>query len=340
MNNFLLPAEWAPQSAIVMIWPHEQTDWVYMLNEVQTCYRNIIATITRFEDVILLVPNQREKERLAKEMPTRVRLVTIKSNDTWARDSGPIFIKNENNFVALDFKFNGWGLKYAADKDNLINQQLFKTGLFSTKVNYGNRLNFVLEGGALETDGEGTLLTTTHCLLSPNRNGEWAKDEIENYLKKQLGLTRVLWLNHGYLAGDDTDSHIDTLARFCSPNTIAYIQCNDSQDEHYEALQKMEGELKTFRTATGALYNLIPLPMADKVIAGDERLPATYANFLIVNNAVLVPTYGSTKDQLAMERLKTAFPNHTVIGLNCIPLIKQHGSLHCITMQLPQGCLK
>ncbi|MGQ1947222.1 agmatine deiminase family protein [Geofilum sp. OHC36d9] len=339
MNNLLLPSEWALQSAILMAWPHEQTDWAYMLNEVQACYRDIIATITRFEDVILLVPNQREKEKLAREMSTRVRLITIKTNDTWARDFGPIFIKNDKNFVALDFKFNGWGLKYAADKDNLINQQLFKTGLFNTKVNFGNRLNFVLEGGALETDGEGTLLTTTHCLLSPNRNGEWTKEKIDNYLKKQLGLSRVLWLNHGYLAGDDTDSHIDTLARFCTPNTIAYVQCNNSQDEHYEALQKMECELKTFKTATGEPYNLIPLPMADEIIVDDERLPATYANFLIVNNAVLVPTYGSNKDQLAIKSLKTAFPKHTVQGVNCLPLIKQHGSLHCITMQLPLGCL-
>jgi len=340
MSNLLFPAEWAPQSAIVMIWPHEQTDWAYILDEVQACYKNIIATITRFEDVILLVPNQQEKEKLATELPPRVRFITIKTNDTWARDSGPIFIKKKNHFVALDFKFNGWGLKYAADKDNLINQQLFNAGLYGTDVNYGNRLNFVLEGGALETDGEGTLLTTTHCLLSPNRNGEWTKDEIENYLKNQLGLTRVLWLNHGYLAGDDTDSHIDTLARFCSPNTIAYVQCNDSQDEHYEALQKMECELKSFKTATGEHYNLIPLPMANKVMEDSERLPATYANFLIVNNAVLVPAYGSSEDQLAVKRLKTAFPDHTVMSINSLPLIKQHGSLHCITMQLPQGCLK
>jgi agmatine/peptidylarginine deiminase len=340
MNNICFPAEWAPQSAILLVWPHEQTDWAYMLNEVQECYRNIIRTITRFENVILLVPNELEKEKLASEMPKGVRLITIKTNDTWARDFGPIFIKNKGNFVALDFKFNGWGLKYAADKDNLINQQLFKTDRFSTGVTYSNRFNFVLEGGSLETDGEGTLLTTSNCLLSPNRNGEMNQKEIETYLKKQLGLTRILWLNHGYLAGDDTDGHIDTLARFCTPNTIAYVQCNDSQDEHYEALQKMECELKAFTTATGEHYNLIPLPMADKVMAGDERLPATYANFLIVNNAVLIPTYGSTKDQLAIKSLKTAFPNHEVAGINCLPLIKQHGSLHCITMQLPQGALK
>src|SRR5690554_3205481 len=203
MNNKFFPAEWAPQSAILMAWPHSNSDWSYMLEEVQHCVKNIITAITEFQSVVLLVPSESVQRDLEQLLPSQVIYYVVETNDTWARDFGPIFIKQEEKFLALDFKFNGWGLKFAADKDNLITQHLFKSSLFSEKVHYANRLNFVLEGGALESDGEGTLLTTSECLLSPNRNGEWNKNKIENYLKEELGLKRVLWLNHGYLAGDD-----------------------------------------------------------------------------------------------------------------------------------------
>lgn len=340
MNNKVFLPEWSPQSAVLMAWPHTNSDWAYMLEEVQHCVNEIITAIAEFQSVVLIIPNKTVQKELKQILPNNVIYRIIETNDTWARDFGPIFIQKSDKLIALDFKFNGWGLKHSADKDNLINQHLFNSNLFSEKnVQYANRLNFVAEGGALESDGEGTLLTTSECLLSPNRNGEWDKNQIESYLKDELGLNRVLWLNHGYLAGDDTDSHIDTLARFCSPNTIAYVQCLDEKDEHFGELQKMEQELKSFRTSDGNPYQLIPLPMADEVQFDGHRLPATYANFLIVNGAVLVPTYNSTKDELAISQLQIAFLKHKIVGINCLPLIKQHGSLHCVTMQLPEGVM-
>lgn len=337
MNKIVFPAEWGLQSAVLLAWPHSKTDWSYMLEEVQACFSEIITAISRFEDVILLVNDEEEVTPLSQKFNDRVRIITVPVNDTWARDFGPISVEINNIPVILDFKFNGWGLKFGADKDNLINSQLYKNETFKKKVVYCNRLNFVLEGGSLESDGHGTLMTTSECLLSPNRNGEWNKDQIEQYLKENLGFNRVLWLNNGYLSGDDTDSHIDTLARFCDANTIAYVKCEDKLDEHYEALYKMEEELKLFRNANGLPYNLIPLPMAKPVYENDERLPATYANFLIINGALLVPTYNSSQDKLAIDQLTKAFPTREIIGINCSALIKQHGSLHCVTMQLPAG---
>jgi len=217
-----------------------------------------------------------------------------------------------------------------------LTKNLFKTGIFLGKAGYKNCLDFVLEGGSIESDGEGTVLTTAECLLSENRNNK-SKEEIENRLKELFGLKQVLWLNHGYLAGDDTDSHVDTLARFCSADTITYIKCGDETDEHFEALKAMELELQSFKTTEGKSYNLIPLPMADAVYEKDERLPATYANFLIINGAVLMSTYNSPKDEIARQQLQKAFPDREIVGIDCTVLIKQHGSLHCVTMQYPSG---
>ena len=228
-------------------------------------------------------------------------------------------------------------MKFPANYDNQITQKLFSKTIFANEVKYHNHLYFILEGGAIESDGEGTLLTTSKCLLAPNRNQPLTKDEIEKFLKKTLGLTQILLLNHGYLSGDDTDNHIDTLARFCNTTTIAYVQCTDEGDEHYQELKKMEDELSTFSTLDGKPYNLIPLPMADAVYEDDHRLPATYANFLIMDAVVLMPTYCSDKDIIATKQLQKAFPNKKIIGDECRTLIKQHGSLHCITMQYPEG---
>ena len=328
MNNTVFLPEWAPQSAVMLAWPHAQTDWCDMLQEVQACFANIVQTISRFEEVLLLVNDPAEIPSLQNRFNTHVHCLAVESNDTWARDFGPIFIEKNGKPVLLDFKFNGWGLKFGADKDNQITSKLFADNIFSPEVTYLNRLNFVLEGGSLETDGQGTLLTTSECLLSPNRNGEWNQSQIEAYLKENLGVNRVLWLNHGYLAGDDTDSHVDTLARFCNENTIAYVKCEEETDEHFPALKKMEEELKSFRTTEGGFYNLIPLPFAAPVFDDGQRLPATYANFLIINGAVLAPTYNSPLDKKALSQLAVAFPEKEIIGIDCSPLIRQHGRNH------------
>jgi agmatine/peptidylarginine deiminase len=310
-----------------------------MLQETRDCFRQIIDAITRYEDVVLLVDDNDQDPSSRFRFPERVQTVKVPVNDTWTRDFGPLFVEESGKYIALDFKFNGWGLKFAADKDNLVTQRLFENGLFSQNVVRENRLNFVLEGGSIESDGQGTILTTSQCLLSPNRNGGYTKNEIEYRLKQFLGASNILWIDHGYLAGDDTDSHIDTLARFCNPGTIVYIKPDNPEDEHFETLNKMETQLRKFKTAEGKSYNLIPLPMADPIYDNNQRLPATYANFLIVNNAVLIPFYNSPKDMEAKKIFEKIFPDREIIGIDCRPLIKQNGSLHCVTMQLPQGSL-
>ena len=339
--NAVLPAEWAPQSGIQLTWPHAGTDWAHMLTEVQVCFAAIAREITQRELLLIVTPEPEEvkKQISATVNMQNVRFMECETNDTWARDHGAITMLDSEGASLLDFMFNGWRLKFASDKDNLITRQAVKVGFLNGR--YVNRLGFVLEGGSIESDGLGTLLTTSECLLSPNRNGQMSRDEIEDYLCSVFHLKQVLWLDHGYLAGDDTDSHVDTLARLCSPNTIAYVQCIDTQDEHYEALHQMEEQLKTFRTLNGNPYRLLALPMVDKIEEEGERLPATYANFLIMNDAVLYPTYRQPEnDQRAKEILQEAFPEYEIVGIDCRALIKQHGSLHCVTMQYPVGVLK
>ena len=334
------PAEWYPQSAVQLTWPHAGTDWASLLAEVIPCYVEIAQAIARRQRLIIICHDASEVRAQLKGCKLEnIVLHALPTNDTWARDHGGITIFEEGKPVLLDFRFNGWGLKFAAHQDNLLTRRMYRDGLFAEKVKYRNMQHLVLEGGALESDGEGTLLTTADCLMAPNRNDHLSKTEIEEELKKTFHLQRVLWLHHGYLEGDDTDSHIDTLARFCDPQTIAYVRCEDTTDVQYEALQKMEAELQLFKTMDGQTYRLIALPMADMTVDEDgHRLPATYANFLIINEVVLLPFYGSeNKDQQAREALQEAFPQHEIIGINCEPLIRQHGSLHCITMQYPEG---
>ena len=309
-----------------------------MLEEVTDCYVSFSKEILKREMLLVTAPPNLDVRRYFSEKE-RQNLICLKinSNDTWARDHGAFSIFAKNRPVLIDFGFNAWGLKFAANLDNLITGELFRAGVFQPFVDYRNRLNFILEGGSIESDGKGTLLTTSACLLAPNRNQPMSLDQIEVYLKSTLGAERVLWLNHGYLAGDDTDNHIDTLARFCDEETIAYVQCDDTQDAHFDELHAMEVELTSFVAHNGKPYRLIALPLADAVFEGEQRLPATYANFLIINGAVLLPFYGTIKDELAKKQLQKAFPDREIIGIDSRPLIKQHGSLHCVTMQFPEG---
>lgn len=331
-----LPAEWEPQSAVQLTFPHAGTDWVDTLDAVLPCFIQIAAAISRFEPVIIVCQDAPEiRQRFPQPVPDNIRFFEATSNDTWARDHGAITIFENGGTVLLDFMFNGWGLKFPSDQDNLITRKLWEAGLLRGRHRYPG---MVLEGGGIESDGKGTLLTTAECLLSPNRNPQWSKKQIEQRLKNLFGIKQVLWLHHGYLAGDDTDSHIDTLARLCSPDTIAYVRCDKPDDEHFKALEAMEQELRNFRTPEGKAYRLVPLPWPDACFAPDgRRLPATYANFLIINGAVLAPTYGVPQDESALKTIKTLFPDREVIGIDCRPLILQHGSLHCVTMQYPAG---
>lgn len=343
MNTKFFPPEWYPQDAIMLSWPHQDSDWHYMLDEITECFVNIAHEILKEQKLIVACPHkQAVLSALGNDAKSKnLRIVEVETNDTWARDHAAISVFEHGYPVIYDFTFNGWGLKFAADKDNLINRRLLVSGkVYKDEVKYQNKKNFVLEGGGIESDGKGTLLTTSECLLSPNRNSYWNKNEIEEYLKFIFSVNRILWIDHGYLAGDDTDSHIDTLARFCDERTIAYVKCEDETDEHYAALKKMEEQLKTFTDFEGKAYSLIPLPMANAVYEDGERLPATYANFLIMNNVVLMPTYNSDKDEVAKQQFRKAFPSRQIIGIDCLPIIKQHGSLHCVTMQFPEGFIK
>ena len=337
----ILPAEWYPQSGVQLTWPHKDTDWAPMLKEVQACFKAVAQEIAKRELLLIVTPEPNAvRAQIEDEVNMEhVRFFLCDTNDTWARDHGAITLTDSIKPHLLDFCFNGWGSKFPAKLDNEITGHLVDAELLHGT--YENHQDFVLEGGSIESDGRGTLLTTAECLLNPNRNPHLNMVEIEEELKASLHLERILWLHHGYLRGDDTDSHVDTLARFCSPTSIAYVQCTDTADEHYEELHLMEEELKALRMADGTPYQLFPLPMADAVWEDGERLPATYANFLIVNGAVLYPTYGQAEnDAKAKEVLQAAFPEREIVGIDCRPLICQHGSLHCITMQYPLGVLK
>lgn len=344
-HPIFFPPEWYPQSAVQLTWPHIDTDWAYMLEDVTACFVNIAAEIMKRQKLVIICVNPlavKYELREYKELFGNLTLVELPTNDTWARDHSGISVLNDGRKMIYDFTFNGWGLKFASNLDNQITRGLFANSVFSDDLIFENKKDFVLEGGALESDGKGTLLTTSECLLSPNRNSYLSKDGVEDYLKETLGLNRVLWLDYGYLAGDDTDSHIDTLARFCNEHTIAYVKCEDVEDEHYEALLKMEEQLKTFVDYKGNSYHLIPLPMAKAVHDEDnERLPATYANFLIMNEAVLMPSYNDKEtDEIAKQQLQKAFPTREIVEVDCSSLIRQHGSLHCVTMQYPENFVK
>lgn len=349
----IIPAEWAKQAFVQIAWPHAETDWAPYLQSAWDCYCNVAREISKREDLVIVTPEPEQVKSLLEKTPEvrmdRIHILEIETNDTWARDHAFLTSVDANgNKALLDFIFNGWGQKFASNLDNQINHKVFASlnQLLKGKGTYVGPIRMVLEGGSVESDGKGTILTTTSCLLAPNRNYYGSKEEAEEFLKPCLSAKRVLWLDHSWLAGDDTDGHIDTVARFCPNDTITYVLCEDPEDEHYQGLKAMLEELKALRTEEGLPYRLIPLPMPDAIYERyfedaveeerDQRLPATYANFLVVNGAVLMPTYGQLENDLtAMQQLKIAFPDHEVIGIDCQVLIRQHGSLHCITMQYP-----
>ncbi len=339
-----LPPEWAPQSGVMLTWPHEHSDWTPYLASVEPVFVEIARAIADHEIVVVVCLDAAHRTHVERQLlkagvaSARLAFAIAPSNDSWARDHGPIGVICRNRPLLLDFGFNGWGGKYPAELDNAISRHLARQGTFrDTPL---EPVELVLEGGSIEVDGSGSLLTTARCLLAPTRNPKITREQLERQLGDWLGITRVLWLNHGYLAGDDTDSHIDTLARFCEIDTIAYVACDDPADEHYAELAAMEQELRTLRTRTGDPYRLVALPWPRaRYDEHGERMPATYANFLIINDAVLVPTYDDPADGLALERLGMCFPDRTIVSVPCLPLIRQHGSLHCVTMQLPAGVI-
>jgi agmatine deiminase len=341
-----LPAEWEPQSGVLVAWPHERTDWCDVLAEVTPVFARIVAEVSRREIAVVVTPDGdhvREQVEAAGGDLARVQVWDVPTNDTWARDFGPITLLGSGGApgrpLLLDFGFNGWGLKFASCKDNRVTRELSALGAFHHAEL--RTMGLVLEGGSIESDGRGTVLTTSQCLLSPNRNPHLDQGAVEAALREHLHAERVLWLHNGHLQGDDTDAHIDTLARLAPDDTIVYVACDDASDPHMEGLSLMARELRELRTASGAPYRLVPLPWpAPKLDADGRRMAASYANYLIINGAVLAPTYRDARDEEALAAIAGAHPGREVVGIDCLPLIQQGGSLHCLTMQLPEGVLR
>jgi agmatine/peptidylarginine deiminase len=339
------PAEWEPQSGVMLTWPHEDTDWAEHLDRVEQLYAQLAALIGRFEPVLNvcrdadLAEAARRRLAAAGADPRNQRFGIAPSNDTWARDHGPIGVRTEDGRpLLLDFRFNGWGGKFRADRDDRITRTLSEAAVFGETPL--ESVGLILEGGAIETDGRGTLLAVTRTLADPRRNPGLGREAIERILAEQLGIACFLWLEHGAISGDDTDGHIDTLVRFCNPDTLCYARCTDRLDPDFAELQAMEEELLALRDPNGNPYRLVPLPTPVPVLGDDgERLPAGYANFLLINGAVLVPTYDNPADADALDTLARVFPDRAVLPLDCRPLIRQGGSLHCISMQLMEGVL-
>ena len=363
-----MPAEWEHQSCVQLTWPHKDTDWAPILPEITAVYEEMAREISKREGLLIVAPKALQSilsPQISNLKPQTSNLLPFTSNDTWARDHGFITVVEGSALHLLDFSFNGWGEKFPAELDNQINRRLYDQGL--VKGTYEDHLDFVLEGGSIESDGKGTIFTTSCCLMAPHRNQPLTQQQIEDRLKAYLGAERVVWINHGSLIGDDTDGHIDTLVRICPNDTLLYI----GGDDDHPDLAAMEEELRELRTLDGKPYRLLKLPMPRPVYSSQfivhssqlndaqpnyessqlndaqpnyelctmnyeltDRLPATYANYLVINGAVLVPTYAQPDlDAEAMRIIGQAFPDREIVGIDCRAVIRQHGSLHCCTMQ-------
>ncbi len=343
MNTTRLPAEWEKQSAALLTWPHEHSDWSATLPEIQSTYIIVAQAISQRQKLLITCWDEQHQQQIKKQLQhcneKNIDYFNVPTNDTWIRDNGPIGILCElTQPHLLDFQFNSWGNKYKFDLDNVLTTSLQHQHAFANTPVIN--IPMVLEGGSIEVNGAGTLLTTRRCLLASSRNPTLSQSDIQNQLTKTLGTDHFLWLQHGYLAGDDTDSHIDILARFCGEETLCFIHCEDTTDEHFSELLLMKKELETFRTPSGKPYKLHALPLpAAKYNECDERLAASYANFFIINNAVLIPTYDDPQDEQAINVLARCFPEREIIPIPSLALIQQGGSIHCATLQLPAGVL-
>lgn len=324
----------------MLAWPYDGSDWTPVLRYAQKTCADIIAAARQFQPVVLCV---RSDDVLSEQSWTDsggkhpVWIVVADYDDTWVRDTGPLTVMDSNGKPAwANFRFDGWGGRSHHPLDTTLTSRLSESSLFDAVPvhNY----DYVLEGGAIESDGAGTLLTTTRCWRA--RDAQFSRSAVELQLAQHLGAQRVLWLNHGELLGDDTDSHVDMLARFAPEDTLIYQGCQLPQDPHYPFLQAMARELESFRTLSEQPYRLLELPMPTVMGKGAYRCPVTYANFMVLNNAVLVPTFeDSATDEQAIRVIGTAFPERQVLGVDSRVLITQGGALHCASLQLPSGTL-
>jgi len=332
MNSFM-PAEWELQDAIQITWPSKKTDWKDNLTQAEKCFLQISQLITKYQKLIIIhAPFRNPKSLFTNKELLNICLIEANYNDTWARDYAPISIIENGIPTLKNFIFNGWGNKYSSELDNKLNLLLLRKGIYKNLSN----VDFILEGGSIESNGNGIILTTKKCLLNPNRNNNFNFKGIENVLKTELYAKKILWLGNGAIIGDDTDAHIDTLARFINSNSILYVKCFDTKNPNFESLDKMERELKNFTNLNNKPFKLIPVPLIS-VIENEKKLPATYANFLITNKQVLLPTYNCPEDKIVINIFKNMFPKKEIEPVYCGEIIKQNGSLHCLTMQLNEN---
>ena len=319
-----IPAEWEEQEALIVVFPPKQSDWAHSIEEIYQTYLTFITTIARFQKCMVICEDKKALTNLLPNLQN-IEIIEMLTNDTWVRDFGGINVYKNHKRRTYDFIFNAWGNKFEANMDNGITKRLFEEGHLKGKL---KSFDFVLEGGSIDSNGHGVMLSTAYCLFEENRNNHLSKKKIKKTIKKMFGLDELIILKHGALMGDDTDSHIDTLARFINKNTIAYVKCYDKNDEHYEELKKMEKELK--KTS----FELVPLPLPSAKYFHDHRIPATYMNFVLINNAVLVPTYSDPCDEGVLETFREYFPKREVVGIESSVLIREHGSLHCASMNV------
>lgn len=343
MSQRSLPAEWAPQGAVMLIWPHDRTDWAGSLDRVEAAMAAFAAAITRFESLVVVCRDDGVRrnalERLAGVGCNRGAVATViaDTDDTWARDIAPIPVVDGGLPLLVHCRFNGWGGKYDHARDREFGRALIDTPGFAT-LGY-ERAPITLEGGALESDGAGTLLVNRPTVLDPERNPDLDAAGAEARFRQHFGVERTLWIDVPALPGDHTDGHVDTLARFCDAGTIACTAVSTPEPAVADATHAaLERQLAGLRRPDGSAYHLIPLPEPAPITAADGTpLPATYTNFLLVNGAVLVPVYADPADGPAIERLQAAFPDRTAVPVPARTFIEQGGALHCLAMQLPDG---
>jgi agmatine deiminase len=340
--GFHMPAEWHPHAATWLTWPTDPETWPDRVSHVEEIYLQMMAALTPHEIVNLLVDDetaeQAVRERCTFPTAHNVRFHRIETVDSWIRDYGPNFLIGTNNEPAFnDWIFNAWGNKYEVLKRDDQVPRMLEPMLGMRRFEPG----IVMEGGSIEVNGAGCVLTTEQCLLNPNRNPQLSREEIEEYLKNYLGVSKVLWLGEG-IVGDDTDGHIDDVARFISPNMIVCAIEEDPQDANYELLQDNLARLKSMTDAGGRPFRIVTLPMPG-VVGGTstdtrnlDRLPASYANFYIANKVVLAPVFGHANDGRAIETLQRFIPNRRVVAIDCEPLVWGMGTIHCVTQQQPQ----
>lgn len=317
-----LPAEWEKQKSITVVFPTNQQDWQHSLIEIQKSYVNLINVMREFQKCIIIIDDKKILKQFFKDL-TNIEIYEIQTDDTWIRDFGAIDYFQDNSLQSYDFIFNAWGDKFGSSLDNIANQKLQDQSFFKEQL---KSINFVLEGGSIDSNGEGTLLTTAKCIYNKNRNPLLSHAQINEKITTLFGLKKLIVLEHGGLEGDDTDSHVDTLARFIDTNSIAYVKCYDKEDVHFKDLDLMEKELQK----TG--FRLVPLPLPKSKLFEEERLPATYINFIFINNALIMPTYNDENDAIALEILTKEIKNRTIISVDASIFIREYGSLHCASI--------